>query len=81
MNATSTPDRRHMTILIAVLIVVSLVLALNVLVWFSLMRGGMMGVGGMMNNGMMNQMMGMNGQTMTDMMNACTNMMQNFQNP
>jgi hypothetical protein len=37
-----------------------------------MVMGGMIGWGGMM---------GMNGQTMNDMMAACTDMMQNFQNP
>jgi hypothetical protein len=79
MNAIPTFDRRYMTILIVVLIVVLLVLALNVLVWFSLMSGGMMGWGSM--TLAPGASAGVNGVMMNDMMNACTNMMQNFQNP
>ena len=75
MNATPTYNNRYMVIFIAILIVVLLVLALNVMIWVSLTGGGMM------MGGMMNHMMGMNGQTMNDMIAACTNMMQNFQSP
>ena len=87
MNATPTSNSRYMIILIAVLIVVLLVLAVNVVLWIWLLGGGMMG--GMtlapgasagVNGGMMS-MMGMNGQTMNDMMSACTEMMRNFQSP
>jgi len=70
MNPTSNSDRRNMIILIAVLVAVFLVLALNLAVWVALMGGGMM-----------NAMTGMNGGAMNDMIAACTNMMQNFHSP
>ena len=70
MNAVPSSDRRYMMILITVLIVVLLVLALNVVAWIWLMGGGMI-----------NHMIGMSGQTMNDMISACTDMMQKFQSP
>ncbi len=42
MNATPTYNNRHMIIFIAILIAVLLVLAVNVIVWILLMRGGML---------------------------------------
>ncbi len=76
MNAVHSSNNRLTAILIAILVVVLLALTLNVFLWFSMLGGGMM-----MGGGMMNQMMGMNPQTMNDMMSACATMMQNVQNP
>ena len=65
MNTTVTTNQRLVTILI-VLLIILLVLLIIGIVWAFLMMGGMMG---------------MNGQTMNDMISACTDMMQKFQSP
>jgi hypothetical protein len=71
MDTTVTTNQRLVTILLVLLIVFVVLLVLGTVFSF-LVRGGMMGSG---------MMMGMNGQTMNDMMAACTEMMRNFQNP
>jgi hypothetical protein len=70
MNTTVSTNQRLVTVLLVLLISLLILLVIGTVVGFLMMDGGMMGWGGMMNGGMMN-----------DMMNACTNMMQNFQNP
>ena len=72
MNTIPASNGRYVIVLIAVLTFILLLLAINIVAWFLLMGGGMMGIGGMM---------GMNGQTMNDMVAACANMMQNFESP
>ena len=62
-------------ILIAVLIAIFLVLALNLLIWFWRMGGGMMGMGNMIN------MMGTHGQMTDQMIQSCIGMMQNTPRP
>jgi len=76
MNAMPSSNNRLMAILIAILVVALLVLIVNVFLWLSLVRGGMM-MGSMMNN----PMISMNGQTMNEMMSACAEMMQDIQSP
>jgi hypothetical protein len=71
MNTLPTTNQRLVTILLVLLIVFVVLLILGTVFGF-LVSGGMMGSG---------MMMGMNGQTMNDMMAACIEMMQNFQNP
>jgi hypothetical protein len=71
MNTLPSTNQRLVTILLVLLIVFVALLILGTIFGF-LVRGGMMGSG---------MMMGMNGQTMNDMMAACTEMMRNFQNP
>ncbi len=71
----SSNNNRYMIILIAVLIAIFLVLALNLLIWFWMMGGGMMGMGNMMN------MMGTHGQVTDQMIKSCIGMMQNTPRP
>jgi hypothetical protein len=71
MNTIPSTNQRLITILLVLLIVLVVLLILGT-VFGLLVRGGMMGSG---------MMMGMNGQTMNDMMAACIEMMRNFQNP
>jgi flagellar basal body-associated protein FliL len=71
MNTPSTTNQRLVTILLVLLIVLVALLVVGVIVSF-LTMGSMMG-GGMM--------FGMNGQTMNNMMSACTEMMKNIQKP
>jgi hypothetical protein len=71
MNSTPTTNQRLVTILLVLLIVLVVLLVLGIFL-------GFLGMGGMRGGGMM---MGMNGQTMNNMMAACTDMMRNFQKP
>ena len=71
VNTTPSTNQRLVTILLVLLIVLVVLLVLGIIL-------GFLGIGGMMGGGMM---MGMNGQTMNNMMAACTEMMRNFQNP
>jgi hypothetical protein len=71
MNTQPNTNQRLVTILLVLLIVLVVLLVLGVLL-------GFLGMGGMMGGGMM---FGMNGQTMNNMMAACTDMMRNFQKP
>ena len=75
MNTTLITNQRLVTALLVLLIVLVILLVIGIVVVFLMMSGGMM------MGGMMNPMMGMKGQTMNDMIAACTNMMQNFQSP
>ena len=70
MNTAPTTNQRLVTVLLVLLIILVALLVIGIVFGF-LMTGGMMG----------GWMMGMNGQTMNDMMSACANMMQNFRNP
>jgi hypothetical protein len=70
-KTTSTTNQQLVTILLVLLIVLVVLLVLGIIL-------GFLGMGGMMGGGMM---MGMNAQTMNNMMAACTEMMQNLQNP
>jgi len=72
MNTAATANQRLVTILLILLIIFVVLLIIGIFAGFPMMGGGMMNMGGRM---------GMNGQTMNDMMSACTEMMQNFQNP
>lgn len=65
MNTMVSTNQRLLTILLVLLIIFVALLIVGTIGSF-LLRGGMMG---------------MNGQTMNDMMSACAQMMQNFQNP
>lgn len=71
MNIMASTNQRLVTILLVLLIIFVALLIIGTIGSF-LLRGGMMMGGGMM---------GMNGQTMNDMMSACAQMMQNFQTP
>ena len=75
MNTTVTTNQRLVTVLLVLLIVLVALLVIGIVVVIIMMSGGMM------MGGMVNPIMGMNGQTMNNMMAACTNMMQNFQSP
>jgi hypothetical protein len=72
MNPTVTTNQRLITILLILLIVFVILLILGIVAGWLWMGGGMMGWGGMM---------GMSGQTMNDMMSACTDFMRNIQSP
>jgi hypothetical protein len=71
MNTIGSTNQRLVTILLVLLIALVVLLVLGIIL-------GFLGMGGMMGGGMM---MGMNGQTMNDMMAACTEFMRNIQNP
>ena len=66
VNAAVTTNQRLVTILLVLLIILLVLFVVGIFVIFLMMGGGMMG---------------MNGQTMNDMMSSCTVMMQNFQSP
>ena len=68
-NITAT-NQRLVTILLVLLIILLLLLVVGIVAVILMMSDGMM-TGGML---------GLNGQTMNNMIAACTNMMQNFQN-
>ena len=70
-NNIKATNQRLVTILLVLLIILLLLLVVGIVVVIFMMSGGMM----------MGGMMGLNGQTMNNMITACTNMMQNFQNP
>ena len=71
MNTAVTTNRRLVTILLILLIVFVVLLIIGIIAGW-LWMGGMMGWG---------SMMGMNGQTMNNMVSACADMMRNFQTP
>jgi membrane-anchored glycerophosphoryl diester phosphodiesterase (GDPDase) len=66
MNAMATTNQRLVTILLVLLIMLVALLIFGT-------------IGGFLLGG--RTMMGVNGQTMNDMISACSGMMQNFQNP
>ena len=70
MNTIGTTNQRLVTLLLVLLIVLVALLVIGIALGF-LMTGGMMG----------GWMMGINGQTMNNMMSACTDFMQNIQSP
>jgi tetrahydromethanopterin S-methyltransferase subunit D len=80
MNTIPSTNQRLITILLVLLIVLVVLLILGTVFGF-LVRGGMTLAPGASTGVGSGMMMGMNGQTMNDMMAACIEMMQNFQNP
>jgi len=70
MNTAPTTNQRLVTILLVLLIILVVLLVIGIVVGF-LMTGGMIG----------GWMMGINGQTMNDMMSPCTDFMRNVQKP
>jgi flagellar basal body-associated protein FliL len=72
LNTTPTTNQRLITILLVLLIVLVALLITGIVAGWLMMGSGMMGWGGMM---------GINGQTMNNMISACADMMRNFQNP
>ena len=70
MNTIGTTNQRLVTLLLVLLIVLVALLVIGIALGF-LMTGGMMG----------GWMMGINGQTMNNMLSACTDFMRNIQSP
>ncbi len=70
-NNIKAANQRLITILLVLLIILLLLLVVGIVVVILMMSGGMMTSG----------MMGLKGQTMNNMITACTNMMQNLQKP
>jgi hypothetical protein len=70
MNTTLITNQRLVTILLVLLIIFVVLLIIGIVIGF-LMTGGMMD----------GWMMGISGQTMNDMMSACTDFMRNIQSP
>ena len=69
MNTMTTTNQRLVTLLLVLLVIFVGLLIIGTLTG-SLFMGG----------GMMNGLMGMNGQSMSKMMAVCSEMMRNFQN-
>ena len=80
MNTAITTNQRLVTILLVLLIIFVVLLIIGIVAGW-LWMGGMMGWGGMTLAPGASAGVAMNGQMMNNMMSACTNMMQNFQNP
>ncbi len=66
MDATTNTNQRLITVLLVLLIILLVLLVIGIIAGWLMMGGGMMG---------------MNGQTMNEMMAACTDMMRKFQSP
>jgi len=88
MNTTLITNQRLVTVLLVLLIISVVLLIIGIVAGFLMMGGGMIGMGGMtltpgahLPRVQVPGSAGVNGGTMNDMMNACTNMMQNFQSP
>jgi flagellar basal body-associated protein FliL len=73
MNTTLITNQRLIAILLVLLIILAVLLILGIVAGFLMMGGGMTLAPG--------ASAGVNSGMMKDMMTACTNMMQNFQNP
>jgi flagellar basal body-associated protein FliL len=81
MNTTLITNQRLVTVLLVLLIILVVLLIIGIVAGFLMMGGMTLTPGAHLPRVQVPGSAGVNGGMMNDMMNACTNMMQNFQSP